>query len=39
MDVEANVLDINKRRVRTGRIVRRGIWVWSEILWILLKVV
>ena len=37
MGVEANVLDINKGRVRTGRIVRKGIWVWSEILWILVK--
>ena len=28
-------LDISKRRVITGRIVRKGIWVWSEMLWIL----
>ena len=31
-------MDISKRGVRAGRIVRRGIWVWSEIPWILVKV-
>ena len=30
-------MDISERRVRTGRIVRRGIWVWREMLWILMK--